>query len=106
LDGWRVAVQTWDSIRARRNVREFEDRSISPENLERILDAAWAHTFLHEPTTWDSVGQAKMNMMLAAANLGFGALTGRAMLKRSPRGILSLPGDRFCVGISTRRLLP
>ena len=30
-------METWDSIRARRNVREYEDRSIPPEDLERIL---------------------------------------------------------------------
>jgi nitroreductase len=32
-------METWDAIRARRNVRHFTDRSIAGEDLERILDA-------------------------------------------------------------------
>lgn len=33
-------VETWDAIRARRNVRAYEDRSIPTEDLDRIMDAA------------------------------------------------------------------
>jgi nitroreductase len=32
-------METWDTIRARRNVRQYTDRSIDDEDLERILDA-------------------------------------------------------------------
>jgi nitroreductase len=32
-------METWDTIRARRNVRQYTDRSIADEDLERILDA-------------------------------------------------------------------
>jgi nitroreductase len=32
-------METWDAIRARRNVRQYTDRSIDGEDLERILDA-------------------------------------------------------------------
>jgi nitroreductase len=32
-------VETWDAIRARRNVRSYDDRSIAPEDLDRILEA-------------------------------------------------------------------
>ena len=32
-------METWDTIRARRNVRRYIDRSIAGEDLERILDA-------------------------------------------------------------------
>ena len=32
-------METWDTIRARRNVRQYTDRSIAGEDLERILDA-------------------------------------------------------------------
>lgn len=35
-------MQTWDAIRARRNIREFDgDRQIDPADLDRILEAAW-----------------------------------------------------------------
>jgi nitroreductase len=32
-------MDTWDAIRARRNVRQYTDRPIAREDLERILDA-------------------------------------------------------------------
>jgi nitroreductase len=32
-------METWDAIRARRNVRQYTDRSIARDDLERILDA-------------------------------------------------------------------
>jgi nitroreductase len=35
-------METWDAIRARRNVRGFDrDRPIAPIDLDRILEAAW-----------------------------------------------------------------
>jgi nitroreductase len=33
------AVETWDALRARRNVRQFTDRSVPEDALERILEA-------------------------------------------------------------------
>lgn len=32
-------METWDTIRARRNVRSFEDKPIAEEDLRRILEA-------------------------------------------------------------------
>jgi nitroreductase len=32
-------METWDTIRARRNVRQYTDRSVARADLERILDA-------------------------------------------------------------------
>src|SRR5258708_18567592 len=32
-------MQTWDTIRARRNVRQYTDEPIARQNLERILEA-------------------------------------------------------------------
>jgi nitroreductase len=32
-------MQTWDAIRARRNVRQYTDQPIAREDLERILEA-------------------------------------------------------------------
>jgi nitroreductase len=33
-------METWDAIRTRRNVREFDDRPILPDDLDRIVAAA------------------------------------------------------------------
>ncbi|MGH2597504.1 MAG: nitroreductase family protein [Actinomycetota bacterium] len=48
-------METWDSIRARRNVRAYEDRSIPPEDLERILEAAWRTPSSMNEQPWDFV---------------------------------------------------
>jgi len=140
-------VETWDAIRARRNVRAYEDRPIPPEHLERILEAARRTPSSMNEQPWDFVvctdrdtlgrlaetwryahhvvvsaatvvlvapvasdqdtrdwifydmGQATMSMMLIAADLGIGsshaALDDQALARR----ILSLPQDRFCVGL-------
>lgn len=36
-----MGMETWDAIRARRNVRQYSDDRIAQEDLERILQAGW-----------------------------------------------------------------
>jgi nitroreductase len=37
--GQDVGMETWDAVRARRNVREYTDEPIAKEAIERILEA-------------------------------------------------------------------
>jgi nitroreductase len=140
-------VQTWDAIRARRNVRTYEDRPIPLEDLDRILEAGWrspssmnnqpwdfvlcteretlkrlAETWMYAdhlagsaativlvaplPTDQDSrdwifydMGQATLNMMLAAADLGIGSSHSALEDQDLARRLLGIPEDRFCVGL-------
>ena len=140
-------METWDAIRARRNVRDYEDRAIPPEHLERILEAAWrtpssmneqpwdfvvctdrealrqlGETWRYarhvggsvativlvapQPTDQDSrdwifydIGQATMQMMLAAADLGIGSSHAALDDQALARKVLGIPEDRFCVGL-------
>jgi nitroreductase len=55
IKGNVVAVETWDSIRARRNVRAYQDREIPPQDLERILEAAWRTPSSMNEQPWDFV---------------------------------------------------
>jgi nitroreductase len=48
-------VETWDAIRARRNVREFADRPIPPKDLDRIVDAARRSPSSMNEQPWDFV---------------------------------------------------
>jgi nitroreductase len=48
-------MQTWDTIRARRNVREFADRPIEPEVLDRIAEAARRTPSSMNQQAWDFV---------------------------------------------------
>jgi nitroreductase len=48
-------VETWDAIRSRRDVREFEDRPIPREHLEQILEAARRTPSAGNRQHWDFV---------------------------------------------------
>jgi nitroreductase len=49
------SVETWDAIRARRNVRDFDDRPIAEEELERILEAGRRAPSSRNWQPWDFV---------------------------------------------------
>jgi nitroreductase len=49
------SMQTWDAITARRNVRSFTDQPISPEHLDRILEAGRRAPSSQNTQPWDFV---------------------------------------------------
>ena len=48
-------METWDAIKARRNVREFEDRPLPEEHLERVLEAGRRAPSSRNWQPWDFV---------------------------------------------------
>ena len=48
-------METWDAIRARRNVRTYEDRAIPEDDLDRILEAARRTPSSMNQQAWDLV---------------------------------------------------
>jgi nitroreductase len=48
-------METWDAIRARRNVRSYEDRTIPDDDLDRILEAARRTPSSMNQQAWDFV---------------------------------------------------
>jgi nitroreductase len=48
-------LETWDAIRARRNVRAYADRPIGGEDLDRILEAARRTPSSSNQQRWDFV---------------------------------------------------
>jgi nitroreductase len=48
-------METWDAIRARRNVRTYEQRPIPDAHLERILEAGWRAPSASNRQKWDFV---------------------------------------------------
>jgi nitroreductase len=48
-------METWDAIRARRNVRSYDERSIAPEQLDRILEAGRRSPSASNRQKWDFV---------------------------------------------------
>ena len=135
-------METWDAITSRRNVREFADRPISGEDLDRILEAGrrapssrnwqpwhliavtdraqltelagvWrggghiAHSAATVVVTLPEVddadrraraafdaGQATMQMMIAAADLGIGSGHSAVGDQDAARAILGFPEDQ------------
>lgn len=135
-------METWDAIRARRNVRTYQDRTISPDDLDRILEAGRRAPSANNTQPWDFVvcterplleelagvwqgaghiarsaatiavvapitedprrhdlvqfdlGQASLQMMVTAADLGIG--TGHAAVSDQTlaRRLLGFPEDR------------
>ncbi|MEA3214570.1 MAG: hypothetical protein QOJ19_726 [Acidimicrobiia bacterium] len=135
-------METWDAIRARRNVRVYDDRPIAEEDLDQILEAGRRAPSAVNRQPWDFVvvsdrdqlkqlsavwrgaghvagsaativlvappptdertgrltqfdlGQASMNMMLAATGLGIGSAHSAVGDQDRAREILGVPGDR------------
>jgi nitroreductase len=48
-------METWDAIRARRNVRQFTDEPLPAEALEQILEAGWRAPSSRNWQPWDLV---------------------------------------------------
>lgn len=48
-------METWNAIRARRNVRQFTDRAIAKEDLDRILEAGRRSPSSRNTQPWDFV---------------------------------------------------
>jgi nitroreductase len=48
-------METWDAIRARRNVREYDQRPITAEDLNRILEAGWRAPSASNRQHWDFI---------------------------------------------------
>lgn len=48
-------METWDAIRARRNVRQYQPQPVSDEDLTRIVEAAWRSPSAGNGQHWDFV---------------------------------------------------
>lgn len=48
-------METWDAVRARRNVRRYQDQAIPRQDLERVLEAGWRSPSASNRQKWDFV---------------------------------------------------
>lgn len=136
-------METWDAIRARRNVRAFTDEQLPADALERILEAGWRTPSSRNWQPWDFVvvtdrseleqlskvwefgghiagaaaaiglvtddlqsprereiaaydlGQASLQMMVAAADLGIGSGHSAVADQDLARRLLGLPQSKI-----------
>ncbi|WP_214407215.1 nitroreductase family protein [Pseudonocardia lacus] len=66
-------MQTWDAIRARRNVRTFTDQPIEPADLDRILEAGWRAPSAKNRQAWDFVVVTDRDQLAELATVWQGA---------------------------------
>jgi len=66
-------VETWDAIRARRNVREYADRPIAAEDLDRILEAGRRSPSANNQQAWDFVAVTERDRLRELSTVWRGA---------------------------------
>jgi nitroreductase len=66
-------MEAWDAIRARRNVREFSDQPISPNDLDRILEAGRLTPSSRNWQPWDFVVVTEGDRLAQLAGVWRGA---------------------------------
>ncbi|HEX5405379.1 MAG TPA: nitroreductase family protein [Pseudonocardiaceae bacterium] len=66
-------METWDAITSRRNVRTFDDRPISDEHLNRLLEAARRTPSSRNTQPWDFVLVTERDRLVRLATVWRGA---------------------------------
>ncbi len=66
-------METWDAIRARRNVREYTDQPIAEEDLDRILEAGWRAPSASNRQKWEFVAVTDKAQLEALGGVWVGA---------------------------------
>ena len=66
-------METWDAIKARRNVREFEDCPLPDEHLERVLEAGRRAPSSRNWQPWDFVVVTDREQLKGLAKVWQGA---------------------------------
>jgi nitroreductase len=66
-------VETWDAIRARRNVRSYAAEEIERADLDRILEAGWRAPSASNRQKWDFILVADRGQLEALSTVWRGA---------------------------------
>jgi nitroreductase len=66
-------VETWDAVRSRRNVRRYAERSILPDDLDRVLDAGRRSPSARNWQPWDFVVVTERDQLAELAKVWQGA---------------------------------
>jgi len=104
-------METWDAVRARRNVRTYEDRPLAEGALDRILEAGWRSPSASNRQPWDFVAVTDRAQLQALTTVWRGArhLAGAAaavvMTLRRPDEERYLTIDQYDLGQATMAMM-
>jgi nitroreductase len=89
-------MQTWDAIRSRRDVREFTDRPIPPDDLDRVLEAGRRAPSSLNSQPWDFVVVTDRDRLAQLATVwqGAGHVAGSAATIALVAPVPADPGQR------------
>jgi nitroreductase len=104
-------METWDAIRARRNVRIYQDRPVAAGDLDRILQAGWRSPSASNRQPWDFVLVTEKSRLQELTTVWVGArhLAGAAaavvMTLRQPEEVRYLTIDQYDLGQATMAMM-
>jgi nitroreductase len=104
-------VETWDAIRARRNVRSYTDRPIPGEDLDRILEAGRRSPSASNRQQWDFILVTEREQLQELSTVWVGArhLSGAqaaiVLVVPPPEAERYLTIDQYDLGQATMAML-
>src|SRR5580658_6549496 len=104
-------METWDAIRARRNVRTYQDRPIATGDLDRILEAGRRSPSASNRQPWDFVLVTDRSQLEELATVWMGArhladaAAAVVMTLRQPEEQRYLVIDQYDLGQATMAMM-
>jgi nitroreductase len=104
-------METSDAIRARRNIRSYQDRPIAASDLDRILEAGWRSPSASNRQPWDFVVVTERVQLQELTTVWMGArhLAGAAaavvMTLRQPEEERYVTIDQYDLGQATMAMM-
>jgi nitroreductase len=104
-------METWDAIRARRNVRTYQERTIAAGDLDRILEAGWRSPSASNRQPWDFVVVTERSQLQQLTTVWVGArhlaeaAAALVMTLRQPDEERYLTIDQYDLGQATMAMM-
>ena len=106
-----VGMQTWDAIRARRNVRQYRSQPVSDADLNRIAEAGWRAPSASNEQPWDFVivtdptQLRELSTVWRGAGHIAGAAAAIALVLRTPPDDRKRLIDQYDIGQATMAMM-